>query len=185
MRLAAAFGDTSSRRAPIGTISASQTAPAGTSSATPARGGCRAMVTSRSPPSAAASVSADGPGAAAAAAAASSRAATWVSTTGAGAQGAADLLSHEREVDQGGAPTPDRLGYGHGQRAGLEQGSPQRGVEAGGFGRPHLVGRRRPAQEVGERGDELTLLIAHRQVHERGTLPRLRGMPESLYLVNL
>ena len=51
VRRAAASGDTSSRRAPTGTISASQMAPAGTSVATPARGGCRAMVTSRSPAS--------------------------------------------------------------------------------------------------------------------------------------
>ena len=57
VRRALAGGDTSSTRPPAGTISASQMAPAGTSSATPARAGCRAIVTSRSPPSAAASAS--------------------------------------------------------------------------------------------------------------------------------
>ncbi len=73
-----------------------------------------------------------------------------------------------------------RFGNGHRQDPGLEQGSPEGRVESDGFGGPYLVGKGRPTKEPGEGNDQIPLLLAQREVHERGTLPRLHPQAESL-----
>ena len=138
--------------------------------------GCRAIVSSRSPRRAAASVSAARPGAGTAAA--SSRAATWVSTTGAGAR-ARPISSATSARSSNEAPQPP---YASGtamlNSAGLEQSAPQRGVEAGRFGRTHLVGRRRPLKRLAKEAtsSRCSSLSAR---STSGDCTKARGTPES------
>ena len=79
--------------------------------------------------------------------------------------GRPDLLGHEHEVGQSGAPPTARLRHGHLDDADAPQRVPQDGVEARRLGGADPLGGGVLRQQVGERRDERLLLVAEREIH--------------------
>ena len=168
-RSASRHGHEPERRSPSSTTTASHTAPAGTSSATPPRAGRTARVTSCSPSS------------------------TGREGLDGGRRRRRRRAAGRRPGPRAPAPArrPDRPARRRAPgRAATHPSRPaprrtpmvttpvstsvrhSAGVEAAGLGGPHLLGRRRLGEQVGEGGDELLLLVAQGEVHGRSTVSR-------------